>query len=117
MTVAKTKSGYVYLLKSESEEGVYKVGCTTLHPNQRAKKVNYEYKRKENFDFRFSVIAYEKVKSPYSIENHLKHKLVQSGFCLMSEAFHISMCELEEDELLKRFYALIKEAISKCGSV
>jgi hypothetical protein len=108
--MAKTKSGYVYLLKSQTCHDVFKVGCTTLHPNQRAKRISVEYKRRDGIDYKFSVIYFVKVKSPYSVESYLKAYLVPSGFCMMSEGFHLSLCDFDEHALTHRFRSLIKKS-------
>ena len=108
--MAKTKSGYVYLLKSESIEGVYKVGCTRLDPNQRAKKVNYEYKSKDGIDYRFSVLDSRNVKDPFSVESLLKNNLIYWGFCNLSELFELELCETDEPGLIDRFNKIIAKA-------
>lgn len=107
--MAKTKSGYVYLLKSQTEDGVYKVGCTTLDPNQRAKRVNYEYKSKHGVNYKFSVIDAVKVKNPYGIESIIKAYIVPCGFCMEFEVFHLSLCDFDEKELVSRFNRVIEK--------
>jgi len=65
------KTGYVYILKSDSElfdKPVYKYGCTQLTPEKRCKAINYKNKHYGNF----SLIASIKSNDIYEKEKQLK---------------------------------------------
>lgn len=111
--MAKTKSGYVYLLKSNNQEGVYKVGATRLTPEQRCAKVNYEEKKKGNGVLNFSVIYFERVADPFFVESCIKGSILDCGMCMASEVFPIYLFNGSELGLVDKFKKIVIKATKK----
>jgi len=103
----KPKKGYVYLLENTepSEYRVYKYGCTTLTPEKRCKRVNYEQKQ---WGYEFKVIAAFKSFDIYKDEHTVRCDILRAGIGMLSEVFNVD--EHEEmpttDCVIKRFLKL-----------
>lgn len=82
----KPKQGYVYLLKNinENDQPIYKFGCTTLTPEKRCSRVNFECKK---YNYNFVVIAAFKSFDIYTDEHTVRQNILQAGIGMLSEVF------------------------------
>jgi len=87
----KPKQGYIYLLKdlNDPNGATYKFGCTTLEPEKRCKRVNYEKAGK----FNFKLICSFKSFDIYSDESKLKWDILPAGMGALGEVFNSSIDE------------------------
>lgn len=100
MVKRKAKQGYVYLLKSNVEHGVYKYGCTTASPEHRCKQVNRQC---NTSGYDFFVLKSIKVKDCFKAETNIKWSILAHGMGAMSEVISIELFGGSESDLISKF--------------
>lgn len=108
MRKRKAKKGFVYLLKSNNVEHLYKYGCTTLTPEKRCKKINSGKEGIHDFEVIASVVS----KDIFNDEIKVKCDILPCGIGYLGEIFDCTDFDFmhTEDLVINKFHLILGAA-------